>query len=127
MLLIYHHEPPNAQVHGAAVNNVAFKTRVVGGSRATPCSPVFGEENNMPDREFFTVDEVALMRFMSMCQKSFTPDLWEAFESCAKQLIAIRPDLREGCFERIESYLHGSTSRWPVHGDENHVTSLPAS
>lgn len=61
----------------------------------------------MADKEFFTVDEVALMRFMAMCQKSFTPDLWDAFESCAKQLMEIRPDLREGCFERIESYLRG--------------------
>jgi len=77
--------------------------------------------------EFFTVDEVALLRFMSMCQKSYTPDLWEAFEKTARLLILIRPDLRSGCFERIEAYLHGSASRWPVRGDENQVTSLPAS
>ena len=61
--------------------------------------------------EFFTVDEVALMRFMAMCQRSYTPDLWEAFEKCSKNLIFIRPDLRDGCFERIEAYLHGSAER----------------
>ena len=84
------------------------------------------KNTNKHRAEFFTVDEVALLRFMSMCQKSFTPDLWEAFEKTARLLISIRPDLRSGCFERIEAYLHGSASRWPVRGDENQVTSFPA-
>ena len=35
----------NDQVHGAAVNNIDFRTRVVGGSRATPCCHVFGVDD----------------------------------------------------------------------------------
>jgi len=58
--------------------------------------------------EFFHVDEVAILRFMAMCQQSYTPDLWDSFEKAARLLISIRPGLRDDSFERLEAYLHGS-------------------
>jgi len=62
----------------------------------------------MQAEEFFLVDEVAMLRFMSMCHESYTPDLWEGFEKTCRLLISIRPGLRDDAFERIERYLHGS-------------------
>ncbi len=67
--------------------------------------------------EFFLVDEVAMMRFMSMCHQSCDPEMWKSFMALCQQLIEIRPGLRNGCFERIEAYLHGSASKWPIASD----------
>ncbi len=62
----------------------------------------------LDDAEFFLVDEVAMLRFISMCQESYTPDLWEAAERACRLLIHIRSGFRNDSFERIENYLHGA-------------------
>ncbi len=61
----------------------------------------------MNGSEFFTVDEVALMRFMAMCQPSLDPDAYSRFLSVCESLCSVRPSLRDGCVARIESYLRG--------------------
>ena len=79
-------------------------------------------ENEAPtpapsDEPFFLVDEVAMLRFMAMCQTSYTPDLWEAFEKACRILIQCRPGgLRADCFERIEAYLSGKKGDWDKLG-----------
>lgn len=56
---------------------------------------------------FFTHDEVALLRFMEICQETCDPDNYRKFLELSEYLISIRPGLHEGCFERIENYLSG--------------------
>lgn len=58
-------------------------------------------------QEFFTHDEVALMRFMEMCQETCDPDNYGKFIELANYLISIRPGLRDGAFERVEAYMKG--------------------
>ena len=66
--------------------------------------------------EFFTVDEVAMMRFMSICQPSCDPEMWVSFELLCRNLIRNR-NMRAGCFERIEGYLRGQKdTRWDSVG-----------
>lgn len=68
-------------------------------------------------QEFFLVDEVAMMRFMSLCHQSCDPEMWASFEVLCRKLIDIRPGLRDGCFERIEGYLRGEKDpRWDSIG-----------
>ena len=62
--------------------------------------------SNETNNESFTADEVALMRFMSMCQQTCDPDNYKKFLELSGYLISIRPGLHDGCFERIEKYLH---------------------
>ena len=57
-----------------------------------------------------------MLRFMSICQQSCDPEMYQSFIDLCRRLIDNRDDLRAGCFERIEAYLHGSANRWPVHG-----------
>lgn len=73
----------------------------------------------MAGDEFFNVDEVAMMRFMSMCHQSCDPEMWASFEQLCRRLIENRAGLRDGCFERIEAYLHGSARKWPLQAAES--------
>ena len=58
--------------------------------------------------KFFHFDEVAMMRFMTMCHESCNPEMFEAFKKLCCQLIDRRPGLRNDCFEIIEDYLNRS-------------------
>jgi hypothetical protein len=68
-------------------------------------------------QEFFTHDEVALMRFMEMCQEACSPPQYKKFLELSEYLIQIRTGLRDGCFERIASYI----------GGDRHEVGSPAS
>jgi len=69
-----------------------------------------GRPPPMPCREFFTIDEVAVMRFMAICIPSLSPDRYSDFIGVCEALCKVRPHLREGCIERIEGYLSGRPS-----------------
>mgnify|MGYP000909609644 CR=1 FL=1 len=73
--------------------------------------------------ECFTHDEVALMRFMEMCQESCDPDSYGRFVELAHHLISIRPGLRSDCFNRINTYM-GGTGDW---SPESQSIGSPAS
>ena len=77
----------------------------------------------MPEKEDFTHDEVVLMRFMVMCQETCDPDNYRKFLEVTEWLMSIRPGLRDGCFDRLNSYVGGS----PDWSSGHHSISSPAS
>lgn len=70
---------------------------------ATTYSPI----DTPASAEFFTIDEVAVMRFMEICQPSLSPERYSDFIRVCEALALVRGNLRDGFFERIEAYLRG--------------------
>ena len=67
--------------------------------------------------EFFTNDEVAIMRMMEMCQESLDPESYEQFWTICGHLCNARRRLRDGCLERIDRYLSGQPQAEVTSGE----------
>ena len=77
------------------------------------------DRNGKKDPNVFSVwfrdDEMAILRFMAICQESLDPDTYHKdFIPMCRILIRNR-NLGEGCLDKIQAYLDGRAHSWPVH------------
>ena len=87
----------NGQVHGGTVNDIDFKTRVAGGSRATPCYPSIGTRVEIRDGVEMTVFCDGQDREVHEALRRITPEWVESGESCHQTVI----DLADACRELL--------------------------
>lgn len=56
--------------------------------------------------DFFTTDEVVMLRFLTICEPSLDPEAHEMVETVCRRLCSNRRSLTEDSYDKCERYLN---------------------